>query len=126
MLLSSKSNKNTWKDTNQENLKTVYKGYKKIVPADSESFYKVSPETYKRPLVWRKKHFQKNIHMIHAKSFLATQVALHFTPVSETLGGQQPSSVAWSLQACWYLKCYPYLKQKHGNGDDPFYILIIL
>ena len=39
-------------------------------------------------------------------SFLATLVALHFTPVSERVAGQsfglQPSSVAWSLRACSY------------------------
>ena len=38
-------------------------------------------------------------------SFLATLVALHSTPVSEPVSGQsfglQPSSVAWSLRACW-------------------------
>ena len=37
--------------------------------------------------------------------FLATLVALHFTPVSKSVSGRsfglQPSSVAWSLRACW-------------------------
>ena len=37
--------------------------------------------------------------------FLATLVALHFIPVSKSVGGRsfglQPSSVAWSLRACF-------------------------
>ena len=41
--------------------------------------------------------------------FLATPVALHFTPsASERVShsfGLQPSSVAWSLQACFWLIC---------------------
>ena len=43
-----------------------------------------------------------------ASWFLATLVALHFTPVSEWVServshsfGWRPSSVAWSLRACW-------------------------
>ena len=39
--------------------------------------------------------------------FLATLVALHFTPVSKSVSGcsfgLQPSSVAWSLRACCHL-----------------------
>ena len=38
--------------------------------------------------------------------FLATLVALHLTPVSESVAGQsfgwRPSSVAWSLRACFH------------------------
>ena len=47
--------------------------------------------------------------------FLATLVALHFTPVSEWASkrvshsfGLQPSSVAWSLRACFFAP-FPYL-----------------
>ena len=43
-------------------------------------------------------------HLIHFV-FLATLVALHSTPVSEWVSGQsfglRPSSVAWSLRACF-------------------------
>ena len=36
--------------------------------------------------------------------FLATLVVLHFTPVSKSLGGSQfRTSVAWSLQACFFM-----------------------
>ena len=48
------------------------------------------------------------------KRFLATLVALHFTPVSESLAGQsfgwRPSSVAWSLRACFIFKSKAFHK----------------
>ena len=64
---------------------------------------------WKRFLGNTKSHFPKNWEnpswrlkkSLYQLIFLATLVALHLTPVSETLGGQsfglQPSSVAWSL-----------------------------
>ena len=52
-------------------------------------------------------------------SFLATLVALHFTPVSKSVSGRsfglQPSSVAWSLRACFSSPC-PF----SGSPVTPF------
>ena len=53
--------------------------------------------------------FESHSHLfarfVWIKDFLAKLVALHSTPVSKPLSGQsfglQPSSVAWSLQACF-------------------------
>ena len=50
--------------------------------------------------------FQENV-VVRTEDFhlfLATLVALHFTPVSKRVSrsfGLQPSSVAWSLRACF-------------------------
>ena len=50
--------------------------------------------------------FQENV-VVRTEDFhlfLATLVALHFTPVSKRVShsfGLQPSSVAWSLRACY-------------------------
>ena len=56
--------------------------------------------------------------------FLATPVALHFTPVSEWLShsfGLQPSGVAWSLRACFVFgdSSYEISPQTHAPLYDP-------
>ena len=62
----------------------------------------------KGPDDWHKSGEQifKMTNLLYAE-FLATLVALHFTPVSESVAGQsfglQLSSVAWSLRACFCL-----------------------
>ena len=69
-------------------------------------FYGVSPKSKRNS---NSKQIQlKTSKTTHEFTFLlATLVALHFTPVRKSVGGRsfglQPSSVAWSLRACFII-----------------------